>query len=115
MIKTLTCIVCPRGSGISVETEGEEILSIRGNSCPRGAQYARDEMISPMRTLTSTVRCEDGSLLPVKTDKSVPKGLLFEIMREISRASAPSHVKAGYIIIENVLNTGANIIATQSR
>ena len=34
--KTLTCICCPIGCMIEAELEGNHVLSVRGNSCPRG-------------------------------------------------------------------------------
>ena len=34
--KTLTCICCPIGCTIEAELEGNHVLSVRGNSCPRG-------------------------------------------------------------------------------
>ena len=53
--KTLTCICCPIGCTIEAELEGNHVLSVRGNSCPRGEKYAKSELSNPVRTLTSTV------------------------------------------------------------
>ena len=51
--KTLTCICCPIGCTIEAELEGNHVLSVRGNSCPRGEKYAKSELSNPVRTLTS--------------------------------------------------------------
>ena len=67
MIKTLTCIECPVGCEIRVETENDEVKSVQGNSCPRGKMYAESEVICPKRVVTSVVRAENGEMIPVKT------------------------------------------------
>jgi CxxC motif-containing protein len=111
--KILTCIGCPLGCIIEVNTEGERIVSIEGNNCPRGEAYARSELTAPMRTLTTTVFAGSG-MLPVRTDKPVPKGLLFDCMSAINRSYVRLPVYAGDIVIANILNTGANVIATKN-
>ena len=112
MVRELTCIVCPRGCALRVEIEEGKDLVVTGNACPRGVQYAIDECTHPMRTITSTVRAQDGSVIPVKTDRTIPKEKMFECMVEINKAVAtlPAHV--GDIVIENVLGTGANVVIT---
>ena len=62
----LTCIECPLGCDIEVQKENGE-LKITGNSCPRGKLYATNEVTCPKRVLTTTVRCEGGELVSVKT------------------------------------------------
>ena len=112
MVRELTCIVCPRGCALRVEIEEGKDLVVTGNACPRGVQYAIDECTHPMRTITSTVRAQDGSVIPVKTDRTIPKEKMFECMVEINKAVAtlPAHV--GDVVIENVLGTGANVVIT---
>ena len=50
-MKELICIVCPRGCHLTID----ENKNVTGNSCPRGVQYAINEVTNPMRMLTSTV------------------------------------------------------------
>ncbi|MBQ9428175.1 MAG: DUF1667 domain-containing protein [Clostridia bacterium] len=71
--RELTCTVCPMGCEICVETDGGKVLSVGGNTCRRGEDYAVTEVTAPVRTLTSTIRCDNGKLLPVKTKKPIPK------------------------------------------
>lgn len=113
--KKLTCIVCPRGCQVTVSKIGEE-FKIEGNRCKRGIPYAISEVTNPVRKITSTVRVKNAKFnrLPVITDREIPKGLIFDIMREIDRVEVTAPVKYGDVIIENVLNTGANIIASRS-
>ncbi len=110
MKRNLTCIVCPMGCSIDVEMENGEVISVTGNTCPRGAEYAKNECISPVRTITSTVRCADGGVVPVKTDKPIPKDKIFDCMKIINNAVAPLPICAGDVIIKDVF--GSNIIAT---
>lgn len=110
----LTCIVCPSGCRISVETEGGKVISVAGNKCRRGDSYARTEAVDPRRSLTTTVRITGAKypVLPVKSAAAVPKAMIFEIMDECSSANAAAPVKIGDIIIKNVLGTGIDIVAS---
>ncbi|MCR5635759.1 MAG: DUF1667 domain-containing protein [Clostridiales bacterium] len=112
MTKELTCIICPKGCRIKVEYEGNNIISVTGNSCKRGYAYACDEAIDPKRTVTSTMRTVSGKLLPVKTDKPIQKKLIFECMKAINTSKADDDTKIGDIILSGVLGTDVNIVAT---
>lgn len=112
MKRKMTCISCPLGCQLEVEI-GENII-VSGNKCKRGEEYAKNEITNPKRIITSTVKVLGGDrpLVSVKTDREVPKSLIFEIMKEINKAEAVAPVEIGDIIIENVLGTGANVVAT---
>ena len=111
-MKELTCIVCPRGCRLKIDDE----LNVTGNSCPRGAQYAKDELTNPKRMITSFVRVKNRKdcVCSVKTSTSIPKGMIFEVMEEINRVgvNAPTHI--GDIAIKDVLGTGADIVITKN-
>lgn len=116
MTRNLTCIVCPRGCQLAVELGADgAVLSVTGNTCPRGKQYAIDECTHPMRTVTSTVRTSDGGVIPVKTDRTIPKELMFDCMKQINGAVAklPAHI--GDVVIWNLLGTGANVVVTANK
>lgn len=105
------------GCPITVDiSETGEVLNVTGNTCPRGKAYAITECTAPTRMLTSTVRVNGGrvAMVPVKTSVPIPKGKMFEIMKEINKAEVDAPVKIGQVIIENVLGTGADIIATNT-
>ena len=112
MTRELTCIICPRGCGLKVEIEDGKVLRVTGNSCPRGVKYAEDECCNPMRTITSTVRCEDGRVISVKTDRPIPKAKMFECMKMINSATAHLPIHIGDVIIEDVF--GSNVVATEN-
>ncbi len=109
--RTLTCIVCPRGCMLTVELKGREVVSVAGNICPRGKQYAIDECTHPMRTVTSTVRTSDGRMLPVKTSTTIPKEHMHACMEAINRAVATLPVRVGDVIVKDVF--GADVVATE--
>lgn len=114
MIRELTCIVCPKGCQLTVELEGKEIRSITGHTCKRGEEYANTECTAPRRTLTTTAPVMGGGVVPVKTDGTVPKELLFECMALINKAYVPADAEVGYIVIKNILNTGADVVTTRN-
>ena len=113
MERKLTCIVCPLGCEINVQLADKDVVGITGNSCPRGAEYARNECTNPKRTVTSTVRCTDGSLVSVKTDRAIPKEKMAECMALINQAVATLPVTIGDVILADVF--GSNVVATQNR
>ena len=110
--RNLTCIVCPRGCLLTVTLEDGKPTAVTGNICLRGKTYAEAECTHPVRTLTTTVRLADGRVLPVKTADAIPKDLLFAAMAEVNALRPLAPVKAGEILIENLLETGVPVIAT---
>ena len=112
MLKEMTCIVCPMGCGLEVELDGNEVISVKGNTCPRGIQYAKTECSNPMRMVTTTVLCENGKLLPVKTAGPVKKEDVFKVMEAVNNCTAHLPIKIKDVIIDNVC--GTQIIAVQN-
>ena len=112
--RLLTCIVCPKGCQLKVELEGKKVISVTGHTCKRGLVYAETECTAPMRTLTTTAAVEGGGVVPVKTDRTIPKELLFEAMKAVNAARVPADAKLGYVVIEDLLGTGANIVTTRN-
>ena len=113
MKRELTCIVCPRGCLLTVDYEGKTINSVSGNICPRGKTYAENECINPMRTLTTTMRCNDGSVVSVRTNGTVPKDKLFECMEIVNSKVVQLPVSVGEVVIEDLF--GCSVIATQTK
>ena len=112
MTRELVCIICPRGCGLKVEMEEGKILSVTGNSCPRGLKYAQDECCNPVRTVTSTVRCDNGRMISVKTDRPIPKDKVFDCMKQINAVTAKLPVTIGNVILTDVF--GSNVVATEN-
>lgn len=112
----LTCICCPMGCNLRAELDGEHILSVTGNSCKRGDEYARQECIAPVRVITASVPVVGGSLarVSVKTAAPVPKNRIFDVMDAIRTLSAQAPVRIGDVLCENIAGTGVNLVATRS-
>ena len=112
MLKTITCICCPKGCLVTLDTENPE-ETIKGFGCPQGKEYAIGELTHPMRTISSTVEIKGGlhPRIPVKTNGNIPKEKIFAVMDEINKISVESPVKCGDVLLENVLGTGVNIVA----
>lgn len=113
--RELICIGCPMGCPLTVDMDGTKI-TVTGNTCPRGEDYAKKEVLSPTRIVTSSVRVIGGDLAmaSVKTEHDVPKGKIMEIMREIHQADVEAPVAIGDVVIENCAGTGVNVIATRN-
>ncbi|MFA6878630.1 MAG: DUF1667 domain-containing protein, partial [Fusobacterium sp.] len=45
-----------------------------------------------------------------KTDGSIPKDFNFKCMKELDKIELVSPVKVGDIVIENLLDTGVNVV-----
>lgn len=97
--KSLTCIVCPRGCKIYVRVnEDNDIEEITGNSCPRGANYAKQEHIEPFRTFSSSIEVIGSRVikrLPVKLSRPIPRSRIMEMADYIKTLKCEVGVKMG--------------------
>lgn len=109
----LTCIRCPMGCAIHVEMENGAVVSVTGNTCPRGAEYAKSEATAPVRTVTSTVRARGGTrpVVAVKSVPDVPKGAIFAVMDAVRAMEVKAPVHIGDVLCENIAGTGSNLVA----
>ena len=116
MEKKFTCTRCPMGCALTV-TERESVLTVTGNGCLRGEEYGRSEYLCPVRTLTTTVRVTGAAepLLPVRTDRPVPKDKIFQCMELIRSMTVAAPVTTHQVLLENIADTGANLIACAER
>ncbi len=112
MKRELTCIVCPVGCNLMAEIEDGKVVSVSGNTCPRGKVYAETECVAPMRTITTTVRCQNGEILSLKTDRPIPKDKIFEAMKIINKVHPVLPISVGDVIIKDVF--GSNVVAVKN-
>lgn len=114
MKKEIICTVCPMGCHIMVEGEGENVISISGNNCKRGEQYATTEFSHPVRILTTTIKTdsEKTPLIPVRSEKPIPKEKIMDCMKAIRECKVSAPVNVYDVLLENVCDTGINIVAT---
>lgn len=115
MRELLTCIMCPLGCELEVTQFGGD-LQIDGNKCEKGVEFAQEEILNPKRNLATSVPIlgQSFKMLSVRLSERVPRKLLFDILKEISQLKPIPPVKCGEILIENVFNTGVNVIATRT-
>ncbi len=117
MQKNIICVACPMGCGVTVEiADNGEILSVTGNTCKRGDAYARTECTNPVRSLATTVKVNGGiyNVVPCKSAGALPKDKIMDCMEVINNAEVNAPVALGDILVENILGTGINIVATNN-
>lgn len=114
--KNLTCIGCPLGCQIMVELENGEVVSVSGNTCKRGDDYARKEVTRPTRIVTSTVKVSGGNAptVSVKTKSDIPKDKIFDCAKALKKVMVQAPIAIGDVVIENVAGTGVDIVATKA-
>ena len=112
----LTCIGCPLGCPLTVKLDGKEVTEVTGNTCPKGAIYAKKEVTNPTRIVTSTVRVTGGScpMVNVKTASDIPKGKIFECIEALKDVVLTAPVKIGDVVLDDVAGTGIAVIAARN-
>lgn len=124
MSEELTCITCPMGCRLKVERLAEGGIAVSGNRCPRGAAYAREELLAPKRTVTATVKVRGplgsggGAVgvrrIPCRTRAPFPKERVGELLAAIYALEAPLPVKRGDVLIADALGLGIDVVATRT-
>lgn len=112
----ITCISCPMGCDVELTIDADnQIECMEGASCKAGEKYVKNEYYNPTRILPTTARVKNGflPLVPVKSKEPLPKELLEKAMLEIAKVELEAPVKLGDVVIEDILNTGVNIVATR--
>lgn len=115
MIKKLTCIECPKGCTLSIDIENCRVVKVSGNECPKGEKYAVSEVENPIRVLTSAVLAEGLpiKMVPVRTNKPIPKAKILGAMVEIKKIRLKSPVAIGEPIAKNFMGLGVDLIVTR--
>lgn len=115
MTKEMICIECPKGCVLSVDIEDNKAAKVSGAKCPKGIMHAAAELDNPVRIFTSTVLARGLSmkLVPVRTDKPIPKRDLFKAVDEVRKMRIAKPVNAGDAIVNNFLGLGVKLMATR--
>lgn len=114
--REIICIICPLSCQIKIRVKNKKIVSLESNGCRRGKEYAEQEFYNPQRVLTTTIKVKNSDsspLLPVRTDKPIPKEKLRECMQYLANIEVETPIEIGQIIASNILKTAVNIIATR--
>ena len=113
MERNITCIICPRGCAMTVTGEPGN-LTVTGNTCPKGEEYAINECVNPVRTVTSTVRVANrkDTMVSVKTAAPVPKGKMMDVMTLLRKTEVNAPVAIGDVVLTDVF--GTEVIITKA-
>ena len=113
MKRDLICIICPRGCSLCADIQGD-LVTVSGNACPKGQEYATRECTNPVRTVTATVRVSNryNTMASVKTLTPVAKDKMMDVMAVLRNTRIQAPVKIGDVILSNVC--GADIIVTKA-
>jgi len=116
MKKEMICIGCPIGCYLTVDYVETTIQDVSGNRCKVGLEHAEKEISNPERTLTTTVKVKNGNLplVSVRTNKPIPKNRMFDTMDLLAKIEVEAPVKIGEPIVQNIFDTGVNIVATKN-
>lgn len=116
--RELVCTVCPNGCHLTVVRNDDGTVSaVEGARCDRGRAFGKQEVICPQLVLTSTVlvHTADGDqLLPVRSADAFALNLHGKAMEVLRHTAASSPIKMGDVIVENIVESGTNIIASCS-
>ena len=91
----------------------EDTITVTGNTCSRGEKHAINEILHPVRSLTSMVRVSNrrDTMVSVKSEAPVPKGEMFAIMEQIHSTTVEAPIHIGDCIIDHIC--GTRIVATK--
>ena len=115
--RELICIGCPLGCMITVSMEGGEVVSVTGNTCKRGAEYAAKEVTHPTRIVTTSVAVTGSKTgahtVSCKTASDIPKEKIFAVIDALRGLTVPAPVRIGDVLLPDAAGTGVPIIATK--
>ena len=113
MVKEFVCIVCPNGCTLRTENQ-DGVITVSGNTCPKGEEYAKTELTNPTRTLTSTIATSfpKQHVLPVRTSAAIPKCEIKNAMAAINKLVVTTRLKCGDAVVKDFMVTGVDLIAT---
>lgn len=111
----LVCIICPASCTLKVEvdTQNNKVVKVEGNLCPRGVEFAINEVLNPVRYVMSVVKVVGGDMptVSVITRNPVPKKCIWQIMEALAKIEVEAPVEIGDIIIKDIC--GTDVIATR--
>lgn len=113
MKRNMTCIICPRGCSLVADIT-ENGVTVTGNACRKGEQYAVNECTNPVRTVTATVRVSNrpDTMVSVKTAAPIPKEKMLEVMTLLRQTQVEAPVAIGDVVLSNVF--GTDIVITKA-
>ncbi len=113
---SLICVTCPTGCSLEVTAEDGHVISVEGQQCRRGAEYAQSELSDPRRMVTTTVRIRGAlhPLLPVHTARPFPKARILDLVALLRSVTVDAPINAGEVVLPNALDSGVDVVASRS-
>ncbi len=117
--KEYTCVLCPNGCPLVAYVDDDEtpvIAKVEGSVCPKGEDWVRQEILNPMRTISSSVRVRGGDapLASVRTDRPIPLARIMDVMEEIRKVTVDAPVEIGAVVLSRPAGCDTDIIVTRS-
>ena len=114
--REMVCIVCPMGCRLKVTMQDGQV-SVSGNTCKRGAEYAEKEVTHPTRIVTTSVAVTGSKTgahtVSCKTASDIPKEKIFAVIDALRGLTVPAPVRIGDVLLPDAAGTGVPIIATK--
>lgn len=112
-MKEIICAACNKGCRLSVDSDLYEV-SVSGNECALGRDYAVSEYTNPVRTATFNVRVRGGAaaVVSAKTDRPVSLAKILPASRLLKKLYVDAPISEGQVLFSSLL--GEKIIATSS-
>lgn len=107
----MTCPVCKNHCPLNVE-EIDGVITVVGNKCARGELFGKEELRGERKVVTyhaSTV-FESAPSVDVKTTDTVPKELVFRLIRLIKKQKIDHPMKRGEVLLHHPLNLEVDVI-----
>ena len=88
-------------------------MTVTGNACPKGQEYAENECLHPVRTVTATLRVANryDTMVSVKTETPVAKNKMLEVMTQLRTKTVETPLRIGDVVFPDIC--GSRVIVTK--
>lgn len=107
----ITCPVCKNHCLLTIEQDGEQI-TVSGNKCARGELHAKEELRGERKVVTYHAATTFASMpsVPVKTTGTVPKELVFRLIRLIKKQTIDHPMQRGEVLLHHPLDLPVDVV-----
>ena len=87
-----------------------------GNRCVKGIEFANEEVLDPQRNLATSLPIDGAvfKMVSVRLNQRVPRKMLDAVLAEIRQLHPVPPITSGDVLIQDILGTGADVIATRT-
>jgi CxxC motif-containing protein len=112
------CVVCPNGCVIDAEFipgSKPKLISFANAGCSKGERWIKQEIETPMRTISTSVLVKGGDYVcaSVRTKTPIPLERVMDVMDALKDIVIEAPVHIGQTIISSPAGIDAEIIATR--